>query len=165
MRLRQQRLYLATRQYNGQPGRLLCAGYAVQPGQVYAEHLKVKKQQGGKCLVLRRWRDMTRDSEAGQKGFHFGTAHLQWVALAVEKNVATYPLYIRLLGAQAVVFDPAAFAHEVEELGLTVCLHGSVSSLGYRSVCIEDAKEFNHLGSRRLDYTVAVTCINASFLE
>ena len=102
--------------------------------------------------------------DPGQKGFHFGTVHLPWVALAVEKNVATYPRYIRLLGAQAVVFDPAAFANEVEELGLTVCLHGSVPSLGYRSVCIEDAKDFNHLDSRRLDHTVAVTRINASFL-
>src|SRR5262249_51626856 len=61
------------------------------------------KEQGAQGLVLRGGRHLALNSQGGQERGDLGGAHLGWVALAVEEDVAFDPVHVGFLGAPAVV--------------------------------------------------------------
>jgi hypothetical protein len=66
----------------------------------------IQKQQGAEGLILGGGSDVLVHGQMGQNGFDFLASHLLGVAFVVEQNVAFDPVYISLLGANGIVFEP-----------------------------------------------------------
>ena len=58
------------------------------------------------------------DRKVGQETLDFGGSHLPGVALAVEEDEAANPLDVGILRADAVVLEPDAVSHLIQEAGL-----------------------------------------------
>ena len=88
---------------------------AFQPGQLDREDFSVQEQQRAARLVLRRRGNMARDCKIGEKRLDFRRAHRRRMALVVKMDVASNPVDISLLGADAVMLQPDLMANLVEQ--------------------------------------------------
>ena len=104
-----------SREHDRQARRGLRRLDAFQPGQLDREDFPVQEQQRAARLILRRRGDMARDREIGEKRLDFRRAHRRRMALAVKMDVASNPVDIRLLGADAVMLQPDPMANLVEQ--------------------------------------------------
>jgi hypothetical protein len=86
-----------------------------QPRQLDRENFPVQEKQRASRLILRGRGDMARDRKIGEKRLDFRRAHRRRMLLAVKMDVASNPVAIRLLGANAVVLQPDPMPNLVEE--------------------------------------------------
>ena len=70
------------------------------------------------CLILRRSGNAAVDRQMSQKAFDFGRLHLPGVAFAVKEDKAADPLDVSVLGADAVMLEPDAIPHLVQQTRL-----------------------------------------------
>ena len=89
--------------------------YTVEPRELDHQNLAIEEQQRTACKILRRSRHIPLDREVGEKSDYFRTSHFSRVSLAVEKNEASNPVDVCLLGANAVVLETDALTHLVEK--------------------------------------------------
>jgi hypothetical protein len=108
-------LDLRASQYDRQVLRSLCALNALDPRQVLFQYFAIQEEDGVQRLILRGCGDFAADGEVAEEGAEVIGAQLARVAFAVEEDVATDPLQIRLLGSDAVVLDPDDVAHPIEQ--------------------------------------------------
>lgn len=80
------------------------------------EHLLVKKEERSESLVLRGSRYIFLHSEMCEELGDLVFAHLVWVALVVKEDEAPYPIDVRLLGADRIMFHAQMPADAVEQL-------------------------------------------------
>lgn len=78
------------------------------------EHLLIKKKQRAEGLILRGSRDACVDGQVTEKCRNLFLTHFIGVALAVKEDVASDPIDVGLLGADAVVFDTQLPPNAVE---------------------------------------------------
>jgi hypothetical protein len=112
-----QSIYLVATEHYRQPPGLLGPLDSRQPGKFNAQHLLVEEQQGRQRLILRSRRGVTIAGEMAQKGRYFLSAHLPGMPFAVKEDESFDPAEIRLLGAEAVMLQPDARTHYIEQFG------------------------------------------------
>ncbi len=122
--LLQQRQRLIPRQHGRQAHRLLRPRDLVEPGQLDPQHFAIKKQQRRQRLALRGRGYVALHRQTGQKGLHISLAQLARVTLAMKENVAFNPADICRFGTQAVMLQPQAITHLIQQSG---CFGGSIS--------------------------------------
>jgi glycerol-3-phosphate dehydrogenase len=108
---------LGARHDHGHALRHLGAGHALEPGELYRQHLAIKEQQRRQRLILRRGADLAVDREMAQKILDLVCAHVPGMTLAVKQDEAADPADVGLFSAQAVMLDPDALADLVQETG------------------------------------------------
>ena len=79
---------------------------------VFLQNIAIEEEQRAHRLILRGGGDLAFGCEVGQEGADPSTgsgrrfifAHVLWVALLVEEDVAFDPIHVRLFGAIGVMF-------------------------------------------------------------
>ena len=102
------------RENDGNFGRACNALDVIDEVELSLQHLLVKEQQGTKSLILSRCGDAFFYREISQKFGDFFLAHFLWMAFAMEQNESAYPINVRLLGPNGVMFDPQLPAYAIE---------------------------------------------------
>lgn len=82
------------------------------------EHVLVEEQQGAERLILRGSTDLALDRQMRQEIPDMSGGQIFGMAFAVKANVALDPIGVRLLRADAVMFEPANVTNLVKEFGL-----------------------------------------------
>jgi len=80
------------------------------------EDLPIKEEEGAEGLILGGGGDAAVDGEVTEEGGNLRFAQLLGVAFAMEEDEAANPIEIRLLGADAVVFDAQMPTDTIEQL-------------------------------------------------
>ncbi len=106
---------LCAREHHRQPLGPLRTDGTVEALEFAAEDVAIQEQDAGQGLVLGRRRDLAAHGEIGQERDDFGGSHLVGVALVVEQDEATNPLYVGLFGPRAHVAQPDRLTHPIEE--------------------------------------------------
>jgi len=88
---------------HGQGFRFFGAEYIRGEGNVYLQDVAIQEDDGAQCLVLSRSGDMPFYGEVGDESLYFLRAHVFWVALVVEEDVALDPILVCFFGAGGVI--------------------------------------------------------------
>jgi hypothetical protein len=116
----QDRFDLRARQHDRQAGRPFCRLDAFEPRQRRPENFLVQEQDRTLGLVLRRGRHPLGHREVGQEPLDLRRPHVAGVSLVVMQYEAADPVYVRLLGPDAIVFAPDPVPNLVQQTGLSV---------------------------------------------
>ena len=81
---------------------------------VDAQYFAIEEHQCVKCLVLRRGRRLSLNSQIGQELFDLCFSHLDGVAFVVVENVMFDPANIAFFRFDAVMLDPDLVTRDIE---------------------------------------------------
>src|SRR5580704_9427925 len=113
--MRENLLYLASRQDHRQFWRLFGTFYFFQPADFMFEDFFVEKKQRAQRLVLGRGCDVKVACKMSQKFGDFLLGHFSRVSFAVVDDEALDPVDVSLLGTDAVMFAADDVPHLVEQ--------------------------------------------------
>ena len=111
----EQPAHFRSAQHHGQSLWLLSPNHIIKPVKLVIEHLLVEGQDGRKRLVLCGGCHLSCHCKVRQEGRNLLLTHLVRMALVVEQDETADPLYIGLLGSQALMPDPNGFPDAVEQ--------------------------------------------------
>jgi len=87
----EERSNLFAGQHDGQPRWSLRPDHVVEPRQILLENVAIQEEERAQRLILRGCRHVAFDGERAEKLGDLRSAHLGWMALAVEEDEAADP--------------------------------------------------------------------------
>jgi len=107
----------------------------LQPVQIHVLHPKPQRLHQAQPRTVEQAGDQVVTAlQMRKQPLNLGRPHVGRVALAMKENETSNPVDVLLLGANAVVLDPAALPHPVEQPRLSGLVHSPNPSLGYCKV-------------------------------
>jgi hypothetical protein len=94
------------------------AANALNPGdelELSVEYLLIKKKQSAERLILGRGRYVAINREIAEEGADFVFSHLGGMTFVVEEDETADPIYVGLLGSDAVAFNAQMPADAVQQ--------------------------------------------------
>ena len=111
----EQRAHFRFGKNNRQTYRPLCPHHSIQPRQFQRQHLRIKEEQRGQRLILRRRGDVALGRKMAKERADLCRPHLARMPLAGEKDETLDPVHISLFRTRTIVLGANARAHLIEQ--------------------------------------------------